>query len=59
MHLLQIDTEGEGYIDQDEFCSYILQQLRERDSLQHMRSLPFQDPPKFKHNTYSKVDLIV
>lgn len=55
--LLQIDTEGEGCIQEDEFCSYLLQQLREKDSLSHFHLLPFQDSPRFRHNMSSKETL--
>ena len=44
-------------IEEEEFYSYMLQQLKEKDSLVHVRSLPFQDPPKFKHNMHSKETL--
>lgn len=53
---LQIDIDGLGFIDADEFCSYILQQLREKDSLSRMLApvAPFSNPPKFRHSISSK-----
>ena len=53
----QIDADNKGVIEEEEFYSYMLQQLKEKDSLIHVRSLPFQDPPKFKHNMHSKETL--
>lgn len=53
----QIDADNKGVIEEEEFYSYMLQQLKEKDSLVHVRSLPFQDPPKFKHNMHSKETL--
>ena len=51
---VQIDMDGLGFIDADEFCSYLLQQLKEKDSLLNMLTLPFNDPPKFRHALLSK-----
>ena len=42
-------------MERDEFCSYFLQQLREKELLSRVHTLPFQEPPRFKHNLYSKV----
>ena len=50
----QIDADGLGFIDADEFCSYLLQQLKEKDSLSQMFSPPFSEPPKFRTNLCSK-----
>lgn len=36
-------------------CSYLLQHLRERDTLAHTNPLPFQGPPSLRHNSYSRV----
>lgn len=36
-------------------CSYLLQHLRERDTLAHTNPLPFQGPPTLRHNSYSRV----
>ena len=36
-------------------CSYLLQHLRERDTLAHTNPLPFQGPPSLQHNSYSRV----
>lgn len=52
--LPQIDADGLGFIDADEFCSYLLQQLNERDSLSQLLVPPFGDPPKYRHNMSSK-----
>lgn len=46
--------DGLGFIDADEFCSYLLQQLKEKDSLLGVLALPFNDPPKFRHSMLSK-----
>lgn len=52
----QIDSGGDGVIQKDKFCSYFLQQLREKDS-SNVHHLPFQEPPKFRHNMASKETL--
>jgi hypothetical protein len=50
----QIDADGLGLIDADEFCSYLLQQLKERDTLSQLLAPPFGEPPKYRHNMCSK-----
>ena len=42
-------------MEEGEVCSYLLQHLRERDTLAHTSPLPFQGPPSLRHNSYSRV----
>ena len=42
-----MNVTGDGLVDWEEFCSYMLTQYLEKDSLKQ-KMLPFQDPPKVR-----------
>lgn len=42
-----MNVTGDGLVDWEEFCSYMLMQYLEKDSLKQ-KMLPFQDPPKVR-----------
>ena len=50
----QIDAAGSGVIESDAFISYLLHQFREK-AARNNALLPFQDPPTFNTNLFSKV----
>ncbi len=58
MHV-QIDSETQGYISEEDFCTHVLQHLQEKDTLTQIRSLPLQDPPSFRQCPHAKVGIVL
>ena len=56
---MQIDAEEEGFINEQKFMTYLLQQFRERDAMANSQPLPFQETLSFKINVFSKVCVCV
>ena len=52
--ILQLDTSDDGFVDWDEFCTYMLLQLRENDFLASQTQRPFQSEAKIRHIVYNK-----
>ncbi|CAH1794020.1 unnamed protein product [Owenia fusiformis] len=46
---VKLDTSCDGYVDWDEFCTYMLLQYRENDYMRHKRQLPFTQEPRIRH----------
>ncbi|XP_071952599.1 cilia- and flagella-associated protein 337-like [Antedon mediterranea] len=45
----KVDTSADGYVDWNEFCTYMLMQLRETDYMRLKKFLPFSADPKIRH----------
>ncbi|KAI0223371.1 WD repeat-containing protein 49 [Lamellibrachia satsuma] len=50
----KLDSTCDGYVDWDEFCSYILIQLREGDYGQAKKMIPFNSEPRIRHIVYNR-----
>jgi len=47
--LLQLDTSADGFVDWNEFATYMLLHYRENDYLRTKKEIPFVNDPKIKH----------
>lgn len=45
----KLDTSSDGFVDWNEFCTYMLMQFRERDYMRTIRMVPFQSEAKIRH----------
>ncbi|MBN3300586.1 WDR49 protein, partial [Amia calva] len=50
----QVDTSCDGYVDWDEFCTYMLLQYNERDYAGHHKDTFLSTQPLIKHCLYNK-----
>ena len=52
---LQLDISHDNFVDWNEFTTYVLQQLREKDFLTARKFRPFRDEPKIRHVVHNRV----
>ncbi len=52
---LQLDTSADGYVDWDEFVTYMILQLKERDQVQVKTRQPFRTDAKIRHVVHNRV----
>jgi WD40 repeat protein len=45
----KLDVTSDGCVDWNEFCTYILVQLKENDYISKKKQLPFQSEPRIRH----------
>ncbi|XP_064614731.1 WD repeat-containing protein on Y chromosome-like [Liolophura sinensis] len=50
----KLDTSCDGYVDWNEFCTYMLLLYRENDYLRTKREIPFITEPKIRHIVYNR-----
>ncbi|XP_052262965.1 WD repeat-containing protein on Y chromosome-like isoform X3 [Dreissena polymorpha] len=46
---MKLDSSGSGYVDWNEFCTYLLLLYRENDYMRTKREIPFLVEPKIRH----------
>ncbi|KAK3758931.1 hypothetical protein RRG08_016011 [Elysia crispata] len=51
---MKLDTSCDGYVDWNEFCTYLLLLYRENDYLRTKREIPFLVEPKIRHIVHNK-----
>ncbi|XP_035828989.1 WD repeat-containing protein on Y chromosome [Aplysia californica] len=51
---MKLDTSCDGYVDWNEFCTYLLLLYRENDYLATKREIPFLAEPKIRHIVYNR-----
>lgn len=54
----QLDTSLDGYVDWNEFCTYMLLLYRENDYMRTKREIPFLVEPKLRHIVHNRVRTI-
>ncbi|XP_048248360.1 WD repeat-containing protein on Y chromosome-like isoform X1 [Haliotis rufescens] len=50
----KLDTSCDGYVDWDEFCTYLLLLYRENDYLRTKKEIPFLVEPKIRHAVHNR-----
>ncbi|KAK3091715.1 hypothetical protein FSP39_022107 [Pinctada imbricata] len=50
----KLDTSLDGYVDWNEFCTYMLLLYRENDYMRTKREIPFLSEPKIRHIDHTK-----
>lgn len=53
--MLQLDTSCDGYVDWNEFCTYMLLLYREQDYLRAKQEMPFMVEPVIRHIVHNRV----
>ena len=51
----QLDSQASGYVDWNEFCTYLLLLYRENDYMRTKREIPFLEEPKIRHIVQNRV----
>ncbi|KAK7469672.1 hypothetical protein BaRGS_00036301, partial [Batillaria attramentaria] len=51
---MKLDTSCDGYVDWNEFCTYMLLLYRENDYLRTKRDIPFQVEPVIRHIVHNR-----
>ncbi|GFO38221.1 WD repeat-containing protein on y chromosome-like isoform x1 [Plakobranchus ocellatus] len=51
---MKLDTSCDGYVDWNEFCTYLLLLYRENDYLRTKRDIPFLVEPKIRHIVHNR-----
>ncbi|CAL1530117.1 unnamed protein product [Lymnaea stagnalis] len=51
---MKLDTSSDGYVDWNEFCSYLLLTFRENDYLRTKTEIPFMLEPKIRHIVHNR-----
>ena len=51
----QLDSSASGYVDWNEFCTYLLLLYRENDYMRTKREIPFLVEPKIRHIVQNRV----
>ncbi|KAG2460939.1 WDR49 protein, partial [Polypterus senegalus] len=51
----KVDTSCDGYVDWDEFCTYMLMRYKEKDYVNNGRDTTFTSQPLIKHCLHNKV----
>ena len=52
-----MDTSCDGYVDWNEFCTYMLLQYRENDYMRTQKQIPFQQEPRIRHIVHNRVSM--
>lgn len=55
LYIFQLDTSLDGYVDWNEFCTYMLLLYRENDYMRTKREIPFLVEPKLRHIVHNRV----
>lgn len=58
-YIFQLDTSLDGYVDWNEFCTYMLLLYRENDYMRTKREIPFLVEPKLRHIVHNRVHFTI
>ena len=56
--MLQLDTSADGFVDWNEFVTYMLLQLKERDQIKVKTRIPFRTDPRIRHVVHNRVCIL-
>ena len=51
----QLDTKDVGFINWDDFCTYYVLRQREKEFLESLKPIPFNNKIKIRHSRHNQV----